>query len=90
MNKVPQDGDIRVGFVPETLPDHALTIDVPDIETARSVYEAISAVDAVHQAHDGCDPANVFVQRYEDGSWDVVDPGEYVPAQRRPSIDTWG
>lgn len=74
MVKIPQAGDIRVGYVPP-IAEHALTFDAPDMTVARAIYHAISAIDTLEATHDPTrSPVGFFVQRFENGAWEDVDP----------------
>jgi hypothetical protein len=72
--KIPQHGDLRVCYVMTAVPDHGLSIDVPDLDTAKFVYDAIVAVHVGqidHHIHNS--PASVSVQIFdEDTSWREV------------------
>ena len=83
MSTPPKHGDIRVCYIPPIV-DHAVVIDVPDMATAKHVYDAVTAISVAEVEHGlRLDTIDLIVQRFEDdGGWDDVDPSEYDDNQR--------
>lgn len=72
--KIPESGDIRVCYLP-SIPDHAVTIDVPDHPTAKIVHDMLTAVlvsQIEHALHN--DPTAVLIQQFDGTGWGEIDP----------------
>jgi len=80
----PKHGDIRVCYIPPLLPDHVVVIDVPDMATAKRVYNTVTAISVAEVEHGlRLDPIDLIVQWYtDDVGWDDFDITEYDDNQK--------
>lgn len=82
MSTPPKIGDLRVCHVP-LIVDHAISIDAPDMHTAKSVYDALNAtLTVLLEHHIVSDAGETFVQRFDEDGWSDVDPADYDDEQR--------